>query len=208
MQPVVVGIAGGTASGKSTLAAELARHLGSQAQLLLHDRYYKPLPAEFRANPVSYNFDAPEALDTARFVRDLDVLREGRGTSVPQYDFASHDRRPDEEWLEPRPLLIVEGILVLADDELRKRFDHALFVHTPDDLRLIRRIRRDTHERGRTTEDVLSQYERTVRPMHMLHVEPSRAHAEQELDGTSSIQALVHRVLALPRVAAALGAVA
>jgi uridine kinase len=198
MKPRVLGIAGGTASGKSTLAAALAERLGSSCQLLLHDRYYHPLPAAHAHDPAGYNFDAPASLDTARMVRDLDGLRDGQATRVPRYDFATHSRLAEEDLLEPRPVILVEGILVLSDAALRERFDHAIFVHTADDIRLMRRIRRDMAHRGRGIHDILAQYERTVRPMHVRHVEPSRAHADRVFDGTEPIESLVDQVLGSP----------
>ncbi len=124
---------------------------------------------------------------------------------MPQYDYGRHMRHPEEEELLARPVIVVEGILVLADAALREQMDHRVYVHASDDVRLIRRIRRDIQKRGRTVDDVLSQWERTVGPMHAEHVATSRAHADLELDGTAPLATLVERLLALPGVAAGPG---
>lgn len=202
MRPLLVGIGGGTASGKSTVAAALAERLGDQCAHLLHDRYYITLPAGQSA--AEWNFDHPDALETSRFVRDLDALRTGVATRVPRYEYARHSRADEEDLIEPRPIVIVEGILVLADAALRARFDHAAFVYTPDDIRLIRRIRRDSAERGRTVSEILDQWEKTVRPMHEAFVAPSMSHVGQVLDGTAPIASLVDAILAVPVVRAAI----
>jgi uridine kinase len=192
----VIGIGGGTASGKTTLAAALAQALGDQAVLVVHDRYYRTLPAFHAHDPSTFNFDHPESLETTRLVADLDRLRAGARASLPRYDFRTHSRELVEEDVDPRPLIIVEGILVLSDAELRRRFDLSVFVDTPDDVRLLRRLRRDIAERGRTVDDVLAQYERTVRPMHEQFVRPSRDHAQVVLDGTHPVPDLVTRMRA------------
>lgn len=190
---VVVGIGGGTASGKTSVARQTAERLGARCLLVAHDRYYHPKAAM----PVPGNFDHPDALDTARLLGDLARLRGGAPVSLPTYDFAIHDRLPEHQWdaAPPRPIVVVEGILVLAIPELRDAFDLRVFVDAPDDLRLARRIRRDTTERGRSLVDVLDQYERTVRPMHERWVAPSRAHADLVLDGTSPPPDSVDRLL-------------
>ncbi|MEZ4240391.1 MAG: uridine kinase [Myxococcota bacterium] len=187
----VVGIAGGTASGKSTVARLIAGRLGPRCLLVAHDRYYHS------ASPDT-NFDHPDALDTAHLLEDLARLRAGTATRLPVYDFARHARAAPERWdpVEPRPVLLVEGILILAVPALREALDLAVFVDAPADLRLARRIRRDVSGRGRTVHSVLTQYERTVRPMHEAWVEPSRCHAHLVLDGTSSASAGAARVIA------------
>ncbi len=197
MTPLVLGIAGGTASGKTTLARRVAVRLGDDCLHLLHDRYYLTMPEAFRDRPTEYNFDHPDALDTARLVADLDALRRGQVTLLPDYDYTSHRRRDEDERVEPRPILLVEGILVLADRALRERFHHRVYVHAPDDIRLIRRIKRDAISRGRTPLQTIDQYERTVRPMHELYVAPSRAHAELIIDGCGDLEAGVEAVLRL-----------
>lgn len=189
MKPYVVGIAGGTASGKTTIAQRAAARIG--ATLLNHDRYYRDAP-----EPRRFNFDHPDALDTARLVADLDRLRTGAATEVPVYDFALHRRAPAPEALVPASVIVVEGILALADPELRARYDLAVWVEAPADVRLIRRVRRDMAERGRTLESVLDQYVGTVRPMHERHVEPTATYATLRLDGTSDTDTQVARLLA------------
>ena len=193
----ILGMAGGTASGKTTLAEAVHGALGSRAVLVTHDRYYHSLPATYRNNPVAYNFDHPDALDTERLVADIDCLRRGDVAELPIYDFPNHSRAPHVETVQPAEVVIVEGILVLADPALRERMDHAIYVHTPDDIRLVRRIRRDVQKRGRTALQVLDQYEATVRPMHEAYVAPSRAHADLVLSGTEPLADLVDAVLAI-----------
>ena len=190
MRPVVIGIGGGTASGKSTVARALVDSLGPRGHLILHDHYYHaPL-----GDPATHNFDHPDALDTAALIADLDALRRGETRSIPRYDFQCHARLDETEALTPREVLVVEGILVLANEALRACFDRSIFVHTPADIRLMRRVRRDISERGRTVGSVFEQYARTVRPMHEQFVEPSRAHAEVEIDGTLATSVLVDQL--------------
>jgi uridine kinase len=194
----VIGIAGGSASGKTTVAFALEAVLGPERCVLVsHDRYYRNLPAG--ATPERWNYDHPDALDTAALVGDLDVLRRGGTVDLPVYDFATHRQlgRPHWHTVSARPIVIVEGILVLQDPALRSRMSRRVFVHTADDLRLARRIRRDLLERGRGLEDVLAQYLSTVRPMHEAFVAPSRAHADLVLDGEAPVQSSVAAILAL-----------
>lgn len=195
MDVKVIGIAGGSASGKTTVSRALHERLGDQAALLLHDRYYRTPPPDVPA--ASWNYDHPDALETELLVAHVDALRRGQVAELPLYDFATHSRSPGVERVEPRPVLLVEGILVLADAALRERMDHTIFVHTPADVRLMRRLRRDVAERGRDPLGVLRQYEDTVRPMHARFVEPSRNYADLVLDGTQEVQNLVSAVLGL-----------
>lgn len=195
MQPVFVGIAGGSASGKSTLARAIVARLGERSLLVLHDRYYHSLPPEAVHHPLTYNFDHPEAFETSRMVADLARLARGRSARLPIYDYATHRRAEAEEEVHPRPVVIVEGILVLADERVRALLDHRVYVSAPDDVRLMRRIRRDLDSRGREVHDVLHQYERTVRPMHRRYVEPSRAFADLVVDGTQPVEHSAGQVL-------------
>lgn len=193
---VLIGIAGGSASGKTSVARGLFELLGDARCLWLsHDMYYRSLPDAYRHDPASYNYDEPAALDNELLIRHLEQLREGHAVDVPRYDFARHSRVGFEP-RPPRPFILVEGILVLALAELRAAFDHRIFVEAPEHVRLGRRIRRDQHERGRPMDEVLEQYFATVRPMHEQWVEPSRRHASLVLDGrvpvADSVQILRH----------------
>ena len=188
MRPFRVGIAGGTASGKTTLAARAAARLG--ATVLAHDRYYRDAP-----DPRHHDFDHPDALDTARLVDHLATLRSGSAIKAPIYDFKRHARAPEFERIEPTPIVVVEGILVLAEPALRLAFDYTVYVHADDDVRLERRLRRDTTERGRTWEDILRQWFHTVRPAHRRWVAPSRGLAHLVLDGEADPEEEVARLV-------------
>lgn len=178
MRPLVIGIAGGTGSGKTTVAVKIAESLPpDRAVIIQHDWYYldrSQLAAEARAQ---INFDEPGALDNARLLADLLALKEGRPAVCPQYDFASHTRLREGRAVAPHSIVIVEGILLFAIPELCDAFDLRVFVDTDDDIRLLRRIRRDIEERGRDIGSIEAQYCATVRPMHQLYVAPSRRHA-------------------------------
>jgi uridine kinase len=175
--PLLVAIAGGTGSGKTTLTKRLADALGHGVVVIEHDWYYLDrahLSAEERKH---VNYDEPAALDNALLIEHLSELRQGRTVAAPQYDFSTHTRAARGRDVHPAPVVIVEGILVLAIPELAAAFDLAIFVDTAPDVRLLRRIRRDLVERGRSLDSVEEQYVETVRPMHLLHVEPSRTRA-------------------------------
>jgi len=197
MRPLIIGIAGGTASGKSTVAGLVADELGYRCLHLVHDRYYRTLPERFHDAPTTYNFDHPDALETSRMVADVERLRAGQGTFVPNYDFKAHARTDEETWVEPTPILLIEGILVLADPQLRALMDHRVFVDAAADIRLIRRIHRDRLHRNREPLATIDQYMRTVRPMHDQFVQPSKAYAELVLDGEGQLEACVAAVLRL-----------
>jgi uridine kinase len=175
----VVGIAGGTGSGKTTVAANMMAALPRGAATLLeHDWYYRDrsgMPAEKRA---AINYDHPEAIETELLVQHLDRLRAGDTVDVPQYDFRGHVRKPQPRSVEPAAVIIVEGILVLADERLRDRMDLRVFVDTDADIRMLRRIERDMEERGRTFAQIRDQYYGTVRPMHREFVEPTKRFAD------------------------------
>lgn len=197
-RPFVVGVAGGTASGKTTVTQIAARRLG--ASVLTHDRYYRDA-----RDPVNHDFDHPESLETSLLVQHLDALRRGEAIDAPVYDFATHTRTHVTEHIPAAPLLFVEGILVLAEAELVRGFDLAVYVHCDDDVRLGRRIRRDTRDRGRTWDDVLHQWFATVRPAHKAYVEPSRERAALVLDGEGELEAEVSRLVDAVRSARAGG---
>jgi uridine kinase len=176
---VILGVAGGSGSGKTTVVEEILRSLRpSPVSVIHHDSYYRDLahrPFEERAE---VNFDHPDALETELLVEHLTQLRNGRGVDVPVYDFATHTRTDRIQRVEATGVIIVDGILVLAEARLRDLLDIKVFVDTDADVRFIRRLRRDMRERGRSLESVVEQYENTVRPMHMAYVEGSRNHAD------------------------------
>ncbi len=175
--PLLIGIAGGTGSGKTTLARALVSELGRDVTVLEHDWYYRDrsgLPVHEREN---VNYDEPDALDSGLLVGHLAELRGGRAVECPQYDFATHTRRSTTLAVQPSRIVAVEGILLFAIPELRDSFDLRIFVDTDDDIRLMRRIQRDLIERKRDIASIQGQYYGTVRPMHLLHVAPSKRHA-------------------------------
>lgn len=179
MTPIVIGVAGGSGSGKTTVVRRIVESLGDdQVTVLEHDRYYRDrndLRLEERA---ALNYDHPDSLETDLMVRHVLALRDGRPIDAPVYDFARHARTPATDRLAPRRALIVEGILIFADAELRRLMDIKVFVDTDDDTRVIRRLQRDVAERGRTMESVIEQYLGTVKPMHLEFVEPSKRYAD------------------------------
>ncbi len=175
MTPLVLGVAGGTGSGKTTVAREIARRVGPERVAIVnHDRYYHDLSSLPHNELLHHNFDHPAALETTLMVEHLKLLRAGKRAPLPVYDFSRHVRLSDVEWMEPRPVVLVEGILVLAEPELRRLMDIRIFVDTDADIRFIRRLVRDMKERSRTVEGVIEQYTTSVRPMHLEFVEPSK----------------------------------
>lgn len=192
---LVIGIAGGTGSGKTTLARALVAELGPErCALIEHDAYYRDLSRMSLGQRSAVNFDHPDALDSDLLVRHLETLRDGRGVDVPVYDFGSHTRLPDVERVPPRPVVVVDGILLFAVPRLRESFDLRVFVEAPSDLRFIRRLQRDTVERARTVDSVCRQYLNTVRPMHEQMVEPSRRHAHLVVSGVSLVAEAVRAI--------------
>ncbi len=176
---LTIGIAGGTGSGKTTVAETI---LGDVAEgsvaYIAHDAYYKDLADLPQMQRENLNFDHPDSLDTPLLIHDLRELQAGRAVEMPEYDFTRHARREQRRHVSPRPILLVEGILIFADPELRGLLDIKIFVDTDPDLRFIRRLQRDIAERGRTIESVIQQYLTTVRPMHLEFVEPSKRYAD------------------------------
>lgn len=179
MRPLLVGIAGGTGSGKSTVVQALATVLGPESVALLEeDAYYRDAPHLSLDDRAARNYDHPDAIDEELLVHHLEDLKTGSGVDVPCYDFVAHRRLVETRRVEPRPCVVVEGIRVLAVPAVRRLLDLRLYVETDADLRFIRRLRRDVAERGRTVESVMAQWEATVRPMHLQFVEPSKRHAD------------------------------
>ncbi len=177
--PVVIGIAGGSGSGKSTVLHRIMKAFGrDKISVLDHDSYYVDLSHLSPEERGNFNFDHPDALETELMQEHLQQLMVGDSVEKPTYDFTTHARGDEVTLVKPQPVIIVEGILVLAESELVDLMDIKIFVDTADDIRLMRRIRRDIHERGRSIENVLRQYERTVRPMHLKFVEPSKRKAD------------------------------
>ncbi|MFN0158576.1 MAG: uridine kinase [Bacteroidota bacterium] len=179
LHPLTVGIAGGSSSGKTTVTREIADALGpSSIALLQHDAYYRDL-ADFDGVPADQiNFDHPDAYDTSLFIRHLQQLKDNLPIQQPVYSYTTYRRTGETRTVEPRPIIIVEGILIFADQALRNLLDIKVYVDTDDDERILRRIRRDVLERGRSVESVMNQYMRTVKPMHLEFVEPSNRWAD------------------------------
>ena len=179
VQPIVIGVAGGSGSGKTTVVRKIFDAIDdAHVTVIEHDRYYRDrndLRLEERA---ALNYDHPDSLETDLLVRHVNELRAGRSVEVPVYDFARHARKHETETITPRRALIVEGILIYTDPALRKLMDVKVYVDTDDDTRFIRRLRRDISERGRTVESVIEQYMSTVKPMHLEFVEPSKRYAD------------------------------
>jgi uridine kinase len=176
---VIVGVAGGSGSGKTTVVRRIVDSLGpDEVTVLDHDRYYRDrndLRLEERA---ALNYDHPDALETDLMVQHVRELKAGRSIEAPRYDFARHARLPDTELIPPRRAIIVEGILIFTAPELRQLLDIKVFVDTDSDTRFIRRLVRDVADRGRTMESVIDQYQSTVKPMHLEFVEPSKRYAD------------------------------
>jgi uridine kinase len=179
MRPVVIGVAGGTGSGKTTVVTKIMDSLGDDAvSFIQHDFYYKDHPELTLEDRGALNYDHPDALETSLLAAHLEELRNGRVVQAPRYDFSLHARQTETQSIEPRRAIILEGILILVDEALRELMDIKVFVDTDPDVRFIRRLRRDLSERGRTMESVIDQYQKTVRPMHLEFVEPSKRYAD------------------------------
>ncbi len=176
---VVIGVAGGTGSGKTTVADAIVTRIGAdRIAYLQHDSYYRDLTGADRATLAHHNFDHPDALETELLAEHVRALKRHEAVAVPVYDFTRHVRTGTTRTVEPRGVVLVEGILIFAEPELRRLFDVKIFVDTDADLRFIRRLRRDLVERGRTVESVIAQYLETVRPMHLEFVEASKRWAD------------------------------
>jgi len=177
--PLVIGIAGGSGSGKTTVAQEILQRVGpSRIAFLQHDSYYKDLSGLPPTQRAEVNFDHPNSLETALLAEHIATLLDNQPVEVPVYDFSTHSRTDKTFNVQPRPVILVEGILIFVEPALREMFDVKIFVDTDADIRFIRRLERDITERGRTTKSVIKQYLSTVRPMHLEFVEPSKRYAD------------------------------
>lgn len=175
---LVIGIAGGTGSGKTTLMKNIIERFGDVVTVLSHDNYYRRHDELTYEERCKINYDEPAALETDLMAYHLDLLRKGESIECPVYDFAQHNRSDDTILVVPKSVIIVEGILIFENEPLRELMDIKIFVDTDADVRLCRRIKRDVNKRGRTLESVLTQYQETVKPMHEKYVEPSKRFAD------------------------------
>jgi uridine kinase len=199
---VLVGIGGGTGSGKTSLATKIQERVGADRCLLLaQDSYYKDGSTLSAAAQAAINYDHPEAFDTSLLVQDLRDLKAGRPVPCLTYDHASYARRVLPDALTPKPVVLLEGILVLAEEPLRRLMEIKLFIDTDADVRILRRLQRDIHERGRSFDSVRRQYLESVRPMHLEFVEPSKRYADliipEGAENEVALEAVVARVRAI-----------
>jgi uridine kinase len=204
--PIIIGVAGGTASGKTTVSKKILETIGAEHLAYLEqDAYYRDLshlPLEQRR---AFNFDHPDALENELLIAHLEALLQGRCVQVPVYDFATYVRTEQLKQIEPRPVIFVEGILIFVDKKLREMMDIKIYVDAPADLRFIRRLQRDTAERDRSVELVIEQYLETVRPMHLEFVEPSKRYADviiprggRNIKAIEMVVAQIQRMLETP----------
>lgn len=200
--PLVIGIAGGSGSGKTTVAQEILQRVGpARIAFLQHDSYYKDLSGLPPTQRAEVNFDHPNSLETDLLIQHIGALRDGKAVEVPIYNFSTHSRTDRTFTVQPRGVILVEGILIFTEAPLREMFDVKIFVDTDSDMRFIRRLERDLAERGRTTESVIKQYQSTVRPMHLEFVEPSKRYADVIIPeggfNTAALDMVVARIEAL-----------
>lgn len=176
---LILGIAGGTGSGKTTIAEKIFKHFNDQAVYIPHDRYYKDQSAKTMEERVKTNYDHPDALETDLFITHLQELQKGNDVEIPEYDFTKHTRKPAvTAKISPAPLILIEGILIFDSPLLRDLIDLKIYVDVPSDIRILRRAKRDIEERGRTLDSVYDQYVATARPMHEKFVEPTKEYAD------------------------------
>lgn len=178
MKPILIGIAGGTGSGKSTFTNRIKNAFGDRVSILYHDNYYKAhdeMPFEDRKK---LNYDHPDAFDTELLIEHIKALKSGQSIICPTYDYSQHNRAKNTITVEPRKVILIEGILTLCDSRLRDLMDIKIFVDADADERILRRVLRDTKERGRDIENIIDQYLTTVKPMHYLYVEPTKSYAD------------------------------
>ena len=214
MNPLVIGIAGGTGSGKTSVTKKILERLdSSRVTVVQHDSYYRDISAHGGKSALEINFDHPDSLETALLIHNIQELKAGRPVEEPIYNFTSHRRLDATRRVEPCEIIIIDGILIFVDKELRDLMDIKLFVDTDADERLIRRMRRDILERGRSVESVMEQYMRTVKPMHLEFVEPSKHWADiiiprgaENMVAIDMVAARVHSMLREPAAGAGAGA--
>ena len=200
MEPIVIAVAGGTASGKTTVANEILRRVGAEhIACIPHDAYYRDLSHLPPSERAKVNFDHPDSLETDLLIQHVKDLRAGRAVEIPVYDFTNHTRTQRTRRVEPARVILVEGILVFVEPELRELFDVKLYVDSDADERFIRRLRRDIEKRGRTVESVCRQYLGTVRPMHLEFVEPSKRYADVIIPGGGFNEVAIEMVAARVR---------
>lgn len=179
MEPLIIGVAGGSGSGKTTVVEHIMETFGQEDILLLqHDSYYRDLKHLSFEERTKHNFDHPSSLETELMIKHIKALKEGYQVQVPIYDFTKHIRKEETKQAEPRRIILIDGILIYSEQELREQMGIKLYVDTDDDIRLLRRINRDILERERELENVLAQYKKFVRPMHLEFVEPSKRYAD------------------------------
>ena len=188
--PMLIGIAGGTGSGKSTFAQRLLALFPNNITVISYDNYYKPQDHLSFEERIRTNYDCPDALDTDLLVKHLRSLRNGESVDVPNYDFTIHTRKAELTRLEPSPIIIVDGILTFHDERLREMFDIKIFTDADADDRILRRLRRDVRERGRDIDGVIAQYLGPVKPMHGIYVEPTKKYADIIINGGKNKTAL------------------
>ena len=180
---MIIGVAGGTGSGKTTLARHIANAFGDRVAVITHDSYYRAQNDKSIEERALQNYDHPDAFETDLLCRHLEMLANGQAVDVPVYDYTIHNRADTTVRVEPKPVIVLEGILLFSDEELRNKMDLKIFVDTDADERILRRIMRDTAERGRTLESVIKQYLTTVKPMHDAFVEPFKRYADVIVPG-------------------------
>jgi uridine kinase len=194
--PTIIGIAGGSGSGKTTLARELVSALHCSSSLILsQDYYYRDRSDLTLAERQHINYDHPDAIEFDLLIDHLHTLRQGKTISHPLYDFSQHNRRPEHVLAGPADLVVVDGILLFAVQEILPLFDIKIFIETAIDIAFIRRLQRDTQERGRSISSVIEQYLATVRPMYLQYVQPSRAHADLVVSGEEEISLTIDRIM-------------
>ena len=180
---MIIGVAGGTGSGKTTLAKHIANAFGDRVAVITHDSYYRAQNDKTIEERALQNYDHPDAFETDLLCRHLEMLASGQAVDVPVYDYTIHNRAEETVRVEPKPVIVLEGILLFSDEQLRETMDLKIFVDTDADERILRRIMRDTSERGRTLESVIKQYLTTVKPMHDAFVEPFKRYADVIVPG-------------------------